>query len=95
MKTENNLFPRVAAFGNLMRAFVQASRGKRDQPAVQRFEYHLEERLWEIKGELEAEAYHRARGAPDLRPRGRPLESGPRPAHGGRPRLSRCIGYCT
>jgi len=38
-------------------AHHEASRGKRDQPEVQRFEYHLEERLWELKRELEAESY--------------------------------------
>lgn len=57
MRTSKNLFPRCTAFGNLYRAFVEASHGKRYQPEVQRFEYHLEERLWEIKRELEAETY--------------------------------------
>jgi retron-type reverse transcriptase len=57
MKTHKNLFHRVTAFGNLYQAFREASRGKRNQPDVQRFEYHLEERLWEIKRELEAGGY--------------------------------------
>jgi RNA-directed DNA polymerase len=57
MKTHKNLLPRVAAFENLVRAFGEASRGKRDQPDVQRFEFALEERLWEITRELEAERY--------------------------------------
>ena len=55
MKTANNLFPQVTAFANLCRAFLAASHGKRDKPEVQDFEYHLENRLWEIKQELEAE----------------------------------------
>ena len=57
MRTHKNLFPKVTAFGTLLRGFVEASHGKRDQPEVQRFEYHLEERLWEIKRELEAETF--------------------------------------
>jgi hypothetical protein len=57
MRTYRNLLPTCTAFGNLYRAFVKASHGKRDQPEVQGFEYHLEERLWEIKRELEAETY--------------------------------------
>jgi retron-type reverse transcriptase len=57
MKTHKNLFQRVTAFGNLYQAFTEAKRGKRDQLEVQCFEYHLEERLWEIKRELEAGGY--------------------------------------
>lgn len=57
MRTTTHLFPKVTAFGTLFRSFVEASHRKRDQPEVQRFEYHLEERLWEIKRELEAESY--------------------------------------
>lgn len=57
MKSSQNLFPKVAAFENFYRAFRDASRGKRDHPEVQWFEYHLEDRLWEIKQELEAERY--------------------------------------
>ena len=34
-----------------------ARRGKRERPEVQRFEYDLEGRLWDIKRELEAETY--------------------------------------
>ena len=57
MKTYKNLFERVTDFNNLYRAFVETSRGKRHQAQVQQFEYHLEERLWEIKKELEEERY--------------------------------------
>ncbi len=57
MKTATHLFPQVTAFANLFRGFHEASHGKREKPEVQAFEYHLEERLWEIKEELEAERY--------------------------------------
>jgi hypothetical protein len=57
MHREKNLFHRVFAFDNLHRAFLGASHGKRDQPEVRDFEYHLETRLWEIRRELEAGAY--------------------------------------
>lgn len=57
METFNGLFPKVTAFENLCRAFRDASHGKRDKPEVQSFEYRLEERLWEIKQELETERY--------------------------------------
>lgn len=57
MKTCKNLFSDVSDFRNLYNSFFEASRGKRNLPEVQRFEYHLEERLWETKHELEAESY--------------------------------------
>jgi len=57
MKTCKNLFKDVSDFRNLYLAFLEASRGKRNLSDVQRFEYHLEERLWEIKYELEAGGY--------------------------------------
>jgi len=57
MKTATNLFPQVTTFTNLCRAFRDAGRGKQDKPEVQVFAYHLEDRLWEIKHELEAEKY--------------------------------------
>ncbi len=57
MHREKNLFPGIVAFDNLYRAFVGASRGKRDRPEVREFEYHLETRLWEIRDELEAGSY--------------------------------------
>ena len=41
MHREKNLFPRVVAFDNLYRAFLGASHGKREQPEVREFEYHL------------------------------------------------------
>jgi len=57
MKTAKRLFPQVASFTNLCRAFRDASQGKGDNREVQEFAYHLEDRLWEIKQELEAEQY--------------------------------------
>ncbi|MGH8584535.1 MAG: hypothetical protein ACREWG_17555, partial [Gammaproteobacteria bacterium] len=57
MQREKNLFPRVADFANLYRAFLGASHGKRERPEVQAFEYHLETRLWEIRDELAGGAY--------------------------------------
>jgi len=55
MRTASQLFPQVTAFANLCRAFRHASQGKQDQPDVQRFAYQLEDRLWDIKQDLEAE----------------------------------------
>ncbi|MGH8009938.1 MAG: reverse transcriptase domain-containing protein, partial [Candidatus Binatia bacterium] len=57
MKTAKQLFPQGTAFANLCQAFHDASHGKRTKPEVQDFAYHLEERLWEIKHELEAGRY--------------------------------------
>ncbi len=57
MKTEKKLFGQVSDFQNLYRAFMKASHGKRHQAEVQRFEYHLEERLFEMKEALEQERY--------------------------------------
>jgi hypothetical protein len=57
MHREKNLFPRVVAFDNLHRAFLGASHGKRDRPALRELEYHLETRRWEIRRALEAGTY--------------------------------------
>jgi retron-type reverse transcriptase len=62
MRTHKNLFLQVTAFSNLYRAFLEASHGKRNRPEVQRFEYHLEERLWEIKREPEKRRIKAGRG---------------------------------
>jgi len=78
MKTYKNLFERITDFNNLYRAFVETSRGKRHQAQVQRFEYHLEERLWEIKRELEEERYRwgRYRSFWIYDPKKRPIKKG-------------------
>jgi len=57
MRRYKNLFARVVDFANLSRAFHAASHGKRDRPEVREFEYHLETRLWEIRGQLDAGTY--------------------------------------
>lgn len=57
MRRVKRLFDRVIDFANLHRAFLGASRGKRDRPEVQAFEYHLESRLWQIRREVAAGAY--------------------------------------
>lgn len=57
MRREKGLFVEVIDFTNLLRAFLGASQGKRHQREVQRFEYHLETRLWEIRREVETSAY--------------------------------------
>ena len=58
MRREKGLFARVIDFGNLYRAFMGASAGRRHRPAVPEFEHHLETRLWEIRREVEAGVYH-------------------------------------
>jgi RNA-directed DNA polymerase len=57
MRSEKKLFERVVDFKNLHHAFLGASHGKRDRPAVQEFEYHLETHLWQMRRELEAGIY--------------------------------------
>lgn len=57
MHRERHLFERVVDFDNLYRAFLSASAGKRDRPEVIAFEFDLERHLWEIRRELQGEAY--------------------------------------
>jgi len=57
MKTCKRLFEEVSDFTRLYEAFIEARCGKRHKTDVQRFEYHLEERLVDIKEELEQERY--------------------------------------
>lgn len=57
MRREKRLFDRVSDFANLHRAFRGASRGKRDRPEIQAFEFHLESRFWQIRREVEAARY--------------------------------------
>jgi retron-type reverse transcriptase len=58
MKTYKHLYPRVYAFDNLYCAFRRARKGgKRRQPEVAAFEYHLEPELWRLHRELRAETY--------------------------------------
>ena len=58
MRREKGLFARIIDFGNLHRAFMGASAGRRHRPAVPEFEHHLETRLWEIRRDVEAGVYH-------------------------------------
>lgn len=57
MRRVKDLFRQVVAFGNLYRAFLAASAGKRDQPEVATFEYHLESQLLRIRRDLAGGIY--------------------------------------
>jgi hypothetical protein len=57
MKRVGGLFPRIVAFHNLLAAERRAARGKRDRPAVQQFEFHLERELILLQEELCAGTY--------------------------------------
>ncbi len=57
MKTYKHLFEQVCDFHTLYRAFIEASRGKRHQAEVGRFEHHLEAQLFEIQEALLQERY--------------------------------------
>jgi len=58
VKTCRSLYPQVYAFESLYQAFRRARRGgKRSNPEVACFEYHLEEELWRLHGELRDESY--------------------------------------
>ena len=52
-----NLYEQVCSFENLWLASRKARRGKRSNPAVLDFEYHLEENLFNIREQLMAQAY--------------------------------------
>jgi RNA-directed DNA polymerase len=51
------LYPRVYSWYNLLLAADQAARGKRGQEAVARFEYHWEDNLVALEGELREKTY--------------------------------------
>ena len=57
MKRRGGLFERIVAFENLRRAAHKAARGKRDQPSVARFEFHLEPELLRLQDELQTGRY--------------------------------------
>jgi len=57
VKRVDGLFSRIVAFDNLLAAERRAARGKRDRPAVQRFEFHLERELILLQQELREGAY--------------------------------------
>lgn len=57
MKTYRNLYPKIYRFGNLLRAFEKARRGKRGTFGVAAFEYDLERQLLDLERELKKETY--------------------------------------
>ena len=52
MKRHGDLFPKIVRFDNLLLAFRKAAKGKRDYPAVARFEFHLEQALFYLQDQL-------------------------------------------
>jgi RNA-directed DNA polymerase len=57
MKRQGRLFERVTRFDNLLLAARRAAQGKRDRPAVARFEFYLERELLLLHEELGGGAY--------------------------------------
>jgi RNA-directed DNA polymerase len=57
MKRFGNLWQRLIAFENLLRAANKASKGKRFRPPVVRFHFNLEHELWSLHEELAAKTY--------------------------------------
>ncbi|MSR59511.1 MAG: RNA-dependent DNA polymerase [Planctomycetaceae bacterium] len=57
MKRYGNLWPRMISFENLLRAALDARRGKRFRPSVVAFEFRLEDELWKLHDELQAGTY--------------------------------------
>jgi hypothetical protein len=49
MQRVNSIFPRLTDLANLFDSFRAAAAGKRDQPEVRLFEFHLETNLWAIR----------------------------------------------
>jgi retron-type reverse transcriptase len=56
-----HLWPQVTTFGNLLVAFRQAAKGKRERAAVAAFEFDLEPRLLELQEELRDGSYRPGR----------------------------------
>ena len=52
-----NLYPQVYDWENLLLAYRKASKGKRGNPAVAAFEYHLEDNLIRLREELVTKVY--------------------------------------
>jgi RNA-directed DNA polymerase len=57
VKRHAGLFEKVLRFDNLLGAARRAARGKRDRPAVARFEFHLERELLTLQTELAEGTY--------------------------------------
>jgi retron-type reverse transcriptase len=52
MKRHSGLFKQIIRFDNLLLAARKAALGKRDRPLVARFEFHLEQELFDLQEEL-------------------------------------------
>lgn len=57
MKTFKNLYPLICSFDNLLLAAQKAQRGKRFQPNVADFNFHLEPNLFQLQKELQEQSY--------------------------------------
>jgi retron-type reverse transcriptase len=57
VKRYGNLFPSMITFENLYRAYRKAAKGKRGQPNVAAFEFHLEDNLFQLQEELATGSY--------------------------------------
>lgn len=57
MRRTGGLFEQIIAFPNLLAAAGRAARGKRERPAVARFEFHLERELIALQEELVSDRY--------------------------------------
>ncbi|GIK54558.1 MAG: RNA-dependent DNA polymerase [Chloroflexi bacterium] len=51
------MFNELTTWDNLLLAYHKASRGKRSHPNVAAFEYRLEDNLWQLQAELQAQSY--------------------------------------
>lgn len=57
MRTCKNLFPQIVPFQNLLEAFYQAAKGKRERYYVMEFTENLEENLFQLQEELVGQTY--------------------------------------
>lgn len=57
MKTYKNLFSQIISFENLLNAFYEAARGKREKIYVIDFSYALEENLLKLQTQLQSHSY--------------------------------------
>jgi len=57
VRVYKDLYPQVYDWDNLLLAYRRASKGKRGNPAVAAFEYHLEDNLIHLREELVTKTY--------------------------------------
>jgi hypothetical protein len=57
LKRHDNLYPQLCTWDNLLLTYRKASKGKRGNPAVAAFEYHLEDNLIRLQEELVTRTY--------------------------------------